>query len=279
MRDGVIADFVVTEAMLRYFIQAIVGNLNPLVGPLFKPKVMISTPKGVTSVEERAVHDAAMQAGAGAAYLIPEPLAAAYGAGLPIGTPTGNMVVDMGGGTTEAAVVSMYDIVVWSSVRVGGNRFDESIVNYVRKKYNLLIGEQTAEEIKIGIGSALPLEDERMMEVRGRDQVNGLPKIMQISSSEATEAIARAVAGRDQHRARDAGKDAARIGRGHHRPWHGAHRRRCAVAEHRPVDYAGNRRARLCSRKSDCLCGVGRGTGAGELRNHAAQPANCPDIA
>lgn len=189
MRDGVIADFVVTEAMLRYFIQAIVGNLNPLTKPLFKPKVMISTPKGVTSVEERAVHDAAMQAGAGAAYLIPEPLAAAYGAGLPIGTPTGNMVVDMGGGTTEAAVVSMFDIVVWSSVRVGGNRFDEAIVNYIRKKYNLLVGEQTAEEIKIGIGSALPLEEERSMEVRGRDQVTGLPKIMQISSSEVTEAI------------------------------------------------------------------------------------------
>jgi rod shape-determining protein MreB and related proteins len=189
IRDGVIADFVVTEGMLRYFIQAVVGSVNPLMRGLFKPKVMISTPRGVTSVEERAVHDAAMQAGAGAAYLIPEPLAAAYGAGLPIGTPTGNMVLDLGGGTTECAVVSMYDIVVWSSVRVGGNRFDESIVNYVRKKYNLLIGEQTAEEIKIAIGSALPLEDERRMEVRGRDQVTGLPKIIQITSSEVTEAI------------------------------------------------------------------------------------------
>jgi rod shape-determining protein MreB len=190
IRDGVIADFVVTEGMLRYFIQAVVGSVNPLMRGLFKPKVMISTPRGVTSVEERAVHDAAMQAGAGAAYLIPEPLAAAYGAGLPIGTPTGNMVLDLGGGTTECAVVSMYDIVVWSSVRVGGNRFDEAIVNYVRKKYNLLIGEQTAEEIKIAIGSALPMEDERRMEVRGRDQVTGLPKIIQINSSEVTEAIA-----------------------------------------------------------------------------------------
>jgi rod shape-determining protein MreB len=190
IRDGVIADFVVTEGMLRYFIQAVVGSPNPLLRGLFKPKVMISTPRGVTSVEERAVHDAAMQAGAGAAYLIPEPLAAAYGAGLPIGTPTGNMVLDMGGGTTECAVVSMYDIVVWSSVRVGGNRFDEAIVNYVRKKYNLLIGEQTAEEVKIAIGSALPMEDERRMEVRGRDQVTGLPKIIQINSSEVTEAIA-----------------------------------------------------------------------------------------
>jgi rod shape-determining protein MreB len=190
IRDGVIADFVVTEGMLRYFIQAVVGSPNPILRGLFKPKVMISTPRGVTSVEERAVHDAAMQAGAGAAYLIPEPLAAAYGAGLPIGTPTGNMVLDLGGGTTECAVVSMYDIVVWSSVRVGGNRFDEAIVNYVRKKYNLLIGEQTAEEIKIAIGSALPMEDERRMEVRGRDQVTGLPKIIQINSSEVTEAIA-----------------------------------------------------------------------------------------
>ncbi len=186
MRDGVIADFVVTEAMLRYFIRNIAGRFNPL----FKPKVMISTPRGVTSVEERAVHDAAIQAGAGAAYLIPEPLAAAYGAGLPIGTPTGNMVVDMGGGTTEAAVVSMYDIVVWSSVRVGGNRLDESIINYIRKKYNLLIGDQTAEEVKIAIGSALPLEDERRMEVRGRDQVTGLPKTIEITSSEVTEAMA-----------------------------------------------------------------------------------------
>ncbi len=189
IRDGVIADFVVTEAMLRYLIETVSGNSSPLFRPLFRPKVMISTPRGVTSVEERAVHDAAMQAGAGAAYLIPEPLAAAYGAGLPIGTPTGNMVVDMGGGTTEAAVVSMYDIVVWSSVRIGGNRFDEAIINYVRKKYNLLIGEQTAEEIKIAIGSALPMEDERRMEVRGRDQVTGLPKIIQITSSEVTEAL------------------------------------------------------------------------------------------
>jgi hypothetical protein len=201
---------------------------------------MISTPRGVTSVEERAVHDAAMQAGAGAAYLIPEPLAAAYGAGLPIGTPTGNMVVDMGGGTTEAAVASMYDIVVWSSVRIGGNRFDEAIVNYVRKKYNLLIGEQTAEEIKIGIGSALPLEEDRFMEVRGRDQVTGLPKIMQISSSEVTEAMAGAAAGGCQHRARHAGKDAARARRRHHRPRHGADRRQLTTAQRCSVNHAGN---------------------------------------
>jgi rod shape-determining protein MreB len=184
MRDGVIADYVVTEAMLRYFIRKICGR-----NPMFKPRVMISTPKGVTSVESRAVHDAAVQAGSKEAYLIPEPLAAAYGAGLPIGTPTGNMVVDIGGGTTEAAVISMNDIVVWSAVRIGGNRTDEAIINYVRKKYNLLIGEQTAEEIKIRIGSALPLPEEMTMEVRGRDQVAGLPKTIVITSGEVTEAI------------------------------------------------------------------------------------------
>jgi len=189
MRDGVIADYVVTEAMLRYFIRKIIGR-----NPLFRPLVMISTPKGVTSVESRAVHDAAMQAGAKAAYLIPEPLAAAYGAGLPIGTPTGNMVVDIGGGATEAAVVSMNDIVVWSSVRVGGIRTDEAIVSYVRKKYNLIIGEQTAEEIKIQIGSALPLAEELTMEVRGRDQVAGLPKTIVLTSGEVTEAISEPLA-------------------------------------------------------------------------------------
>src|SRR5512136_1951409 len=185
MRDGLIADYVVTEAMLRYFIRKVVGRNR-----LFRPKVMISTPKGVTSVESRAVHDAAMQAGAKEAYLIPEPLAAAYGAGLPIGSPTGNMVVDVGGGTTEAAVVSMNDIVVWSSVRVGGIRTDEAIISYVRKKYNLIIGEQTAEEIKIQIGSALPLTEELTLEVRGRDQVAGLPKTITLTSGEVTEAIA-----------------------------------------------------------------------------------------
>lgn len=184
MRDGVIADYVVTEAMLRYFIRRVIGR-----NPMFRPRVMISTPKGVTSVESRAVHDAAIQAGAKEAHLIPEPLAAAYGAGLPIGTPIGNMVIDIGGGTTEAAVVSMNDIVVWSSVRVGGIRTDDSIVAYVRKKYNLIIGEQTAEEVKIQIGSALPLDEELSIEVRGRDQVSGLPKTIYLTSGEVTEAV------------------------------------------------------------------------------------------
>lgn len=190
MRDGVIADFVVTEAMLRYFIQAIVGSLNPLLrSPLFKPKVMISTPKGVTSVEERAVHDAAMQAGAGAAYLIPEPLAAAYGAGLPIGTPTGNMVVDMGGGTTGVAVISLGGIVYCKSIKVAGDKFDEAIVNYVRRQFNLLIGERTAENIKIQIGNAYPFEEEKTMEIKGRDLVAGAPKTIEITSSQVNDAL------------------------------------------------------------------------------------------
>lgn len=184
MRDGVIADYVVTEAMLRYFVERVCGRLR-----LFKPRIMISVPVGVTSVESRAVHEAALQAGGREVYLIPEPLAAAYGAGMPIGTPTGNMILDIGGGASEAAVVSMNDIVVSSSVRVGGNRIDEAIMSYIRKKYNLIIGELTAEEIKIQIGSALPLEEEMKIEVQGRDQVAGLPRTIVISSGEVTEAI------------------------------------------------------------------------------------------
>jgi rod shape-determining protein MreB len=189
LRDGVIADYVVTEAMLRYFVERVCGRFR-----LFKPRIMISVPVGVTSVESRAVHEAALQAGGKEVYLIPEPLAAAYGAGMPVGTPTGNMVVDIGGGASEAAVVSMNDIVVSSSVRVGGNRIDEAIMTYIRKKYNLIIGEPTAEEIKIQIGSALPLEEEMKMEVQGRDQVAGLPRTIIISSGEVTEAIAEPLA-------------------------------------------------------------------------------------
>ena len=189
MRDGVIADYVVTEAMLRYFITKVCGRFR-----LFRPVVMVTVPVGVTSVESRAVHEAAVQAGGREAYLIPEPLAAAIGAGLPIGTPTGNMVVNIGGGTSESAVISMNGIVVSSSVRVGGNEMDEAIVAYIRKKYNLLIGEPTAEEVKFEIGSAMPLDEELTMEVQGRDQVAGLPKTIQISSGEVTEAIAEALA-------------------------------------------------------------------------------------
>lgn len=185
LRDGVIADYVVTEAMLRYFIEKVAGRLR-----LLKPIISISVPVGVTSVESRAVHDAAIQAGGREAYLIPEPLAAALGAGMPVNTPTGNLVVDIGGGTSEAAVIAMNGIVEYASVRVGGNRIDEAIMSYVKRKYNLMIGEQTAEEVKVAIGSALPLPEELTMEVRGRDQVSGLPKTIRVTSGEITEAIA-----------------------------------------------------------------------------------------
>ena len=184
MRDGVIADYLITEAMLRYFIKTVCGRLN-----LFKPVVMICIPAGVTNVESRAVVDATIQAGAKEAYLIAEPLAAAIGASIPISGPSGNMVVDIGGGTTEAAVLSLNDIVVARSVRVGGNKIDEIITTYVRRKYNLQVGERTAEEIKVEIGSALPLERDISLEIRGRDTLDGLPKTRVITSWEITDAI------------------------------------------------------------------------------------------
>ncbi len=184
MRDGVIADYVVTEALLRYFIEMIVGRFR-----LFRPIVMVSVPVGVTSVEERAVKDAARQASGREAYVIPEPLAAAIGADMPIDTPTGSMVVNIGGGTSEAAVVSMYGIVVSGSVRVGGLRFDDAIASYLRRKYSLVIGDQTAEDVKIGIGSALPLDEPLEMEIKGRDQVAGLPRTIKVTSDEVTEAM------------------------------------------------------------------------------------------
>lgn len=183
MKDGVIADYKVTEYMLRHFIKRVGGN------SFFKPVVVISIPAGVTSVESRAVAYAAREAGAGNVYLLREPVAAALGAGMPVHTPTGNMVLDIGGGTSEAAVVSVYGIVVSSSIRIGGNKFDEAIAQYIRRKYNLVIGEQTAEEIKIKIGSAIPLKEKLEMEVRGRDQMAGLPKILTVSSDEVAEAL------------------------------------------------------------------------------------------
>ncbi len=185
MKDGVIADYLITEAMLRYFLKRVVGRLN-----IIKPEVMICIPAGVTSVERRAVADAAEQAGARRPVnLVEEPLAAAIGARIPVGTPSGNMVVDIGGGRTEAAVISMYGIVVCESARVAGDRMDDAIAAYVKRRHNLLIGERTAEEVKIAIGSAIPLEEELTMEVRGRDQVSGLPRPVTLSSNEITQAL------------------------------------------------------------------------------------------
>jgi rod shape-determining protein MreB len=189
LQDGVIADYVVTEAMLRYFLNRTCGRFR-----LFKPIVMLTVPVGVTTVESRAVRDAALQAGAREAHLIAEPLAAALGAGMPIGTPSGNMVVDIGGGTSEAAVISLNDIVVSGSVRIGGVRIDQAIQSYVRRKYNLNIGEPTAEEIKLAIGSALPMDGDPSMEVKGRDQMAGLPRTIKISASEVTEAMSEPLA-------------------------------------------------------------------------------------
>ena len=185
MKDGVIADYLITEAMLRYFIGQIVGRMN-----LIKPEVMICIPIGATSVEQRAVRDAAEQAGARRpAQLVPEPLAAAIGARIPVGTPSGNMIVDIGGGRCEAAVISMYGIVVAESVRVAGDRMDDAVTAYVKRRHNLIIGERTAEEVKINVGSAIPLDEEHSMQVRGRDQVTGMPRTITVSTNEITSAL------------------------------------------------------------------------------------------
>lgn len=183
LRDGVIADYAVTEGMLSHFIGKARGR-RP-----FRPIVMISVPYGVTSVERRAVSEAGASAGAREVRLVAQPLASAIGAGLPVGTPTGNLVMDLGGGSTEAAVVSVNDIVCAESVRVGGVHFDEAIISFVRKKYNLIIGEPTAEAIKIKIGAAIEPEERQEMQVQGRDQVTGLPKTLSINSSEVAEAL------------------------------------------------------------------------------------------
>ncbi|OGY27676.1 MAG: rod shape-determining protein [Candidatus Woykebacteria bacterium RIFCSPHIGHO2_12_FULL_43_10] len=185
LRDGVIADYVITESMLKYFIDKVCGRSR-----IFKPEVMICVPAGVTSVERRAVIDATLSAGAKTAYLIDEPLAAAIGAKIPIALPSGNMIVDIGGGSTEAAVISLGGVVVHNSVRVGGNRIDEAITTYLKRSHNLIIGERSAEEIKINIGSAIAVQERNNTEVRGRDSITGLPRVMEISSQEVAEAIA-----------------------------------------------------------------------------------------
>ncbi|WP_031514154.1 rod shape-determining protein [Desulfofalx alkaliphila] len=183
LREGVIADYDVTEKMLRYFINK--ANVKKL---FFKPRVMVCIPSGVTGVEERAVRQAAIQAGAKQAHLIEEPLAAALGAGLDISEPSGSMVVDIGGGTTDVAVLSLGGIVCSRSLRVGGDKFDEAIVRYIRREFNLMIGERTGEEIKVEVGSAL-VDDNRSTQIRGRDLVTGLPKAITVTTSQVYEAI------------------------------------------------------------------------------------------
>ncbi|HBR04079.1 MAG TPA: rod shape-determining protein [Ruminiclostridium sp.] len=184
LKDGVIADFETTQSMLKYFIRKAVGS-----SPLSKPRVVICVPSGVTEVEKRAVVDSAMSAGAKEAFLIEEPMASAIGGGLPVEEPSGSMVVDIGGGTSEVAVISLGGIVVSRSLRVAGDEFDDAIVHYIKKEYNLMIGERSAESIKLKIGSAYPLEEEETFTVSGRDLVTGLPKELSISSMEIREAL------------------------------------------------------------------------------------------
>jgi len=189
MKDGVIADFDVTMTMLRYFIHKALPNRG-----LVRPRVVVAVPSGVTEVERRAVVDATLQAGAREAYLIEEPMAAAIGAGLPVEEPTGNMVVDVGGGTTEVAIISLGGIVTCRSIRVAGDEMDEAIVSYIKRTYNLLVGERTAEEIKIQIGSAFPGYDGQAdMEVRGRDLVTGLPRTLRVTAEEIRRALSEPV--------------------------------------------------------------------------------------
>src|SRR5262249_5155600 len=185
MKDGVIADFDVTEKMLRYFLTLIIENHVFEV----KPRVIVCVPSGITEVEKRAVRDSALGAGAKEVFMVAEPMAAAIGVGLPVETPTGNMVIDIGGGTTEIAVIALSGIVSDTSIRTGGDELDTSIVQFMRKNYNLLIGEPTAEQIKITIGSAAPVGDEREMEVKGRELGSGIPKTVRVQSSEIPEAI------------------------------------------------------------------------------------------
>ncbi len=188
MSDGVIADYTTTRKMLEYLFNKVVGRRK-----IFKPRVLVCVPSQVTSVERRAVEQAAKEAGAGEAYTIEEPMAAAIGAGLPIEMPGGNMVIDIGGGTTDIAVISLGGIVTSESLRVGGNRMDEVIIRHVKSAYSLMIGDRTAEEIKMKIGSAYPLEQELNMQIRGRDLVAGLPKTVEVSSGEMREALAEPV--------------------------------------------------------------------------------------
>ena len=184
MKDGVIADYRVTEAMLRYFIGKVLGRWR-----VFRPEIMVAVPAGITSTERRAVVEATVKAGARMAYVVKEPILAAIGAGIPVNKPVGHMIIDIGGGTSEMAVVSLGGIVSWASVRVGGDKIDQAISEFIRKKHNLAVGERTAEKIKIKLGSALPREEDISLKIQGRDLVAGLPKFIEINGNEVTEAI------------------------------------------------------------------------------------------
>ena len=273
LKDGVIADFDVTEQMLRHFIQKVHQNRWA------HPRVVVCVPSGVTGVEKRAVEEACLSAGARTAYLIEEPMAAAIGAGLPVGEPTGSMVVDIGGGTSEVAVISLGGIVVSQSIRVGGDEMDEAIINYAKKEYKLLIGQQTAEELKLEIGSACPMAEELQAEIRGRDMVAGLPKTVVLTSEEIRQALAEPL-----NQIIDAVKETLdrtppELRLRHHGPRHHARRRRLAAAGPRRAAARGDADARASGRVAADVRGRGLGTiargvrGDPPLQSHLAQPA------
>ena len=224
LKDGVIADFDVTEEMLRHFIQKVHQSR------FAHPRVVVCVPSGVTGVEKRAVEEACLSAGARQAYLIEEPMAAAIGAGLPVGEPTGSMVVDIGGGTSEVAVISLGGIVVSQSIRIGGDELDEAIINYAKREYKLLIGQQTAEELKLEIGSAFAMAEELQAEIRGRDMVSGLPKTVVLTSEEIRAAIEEPLVADHRRRQGHPRPHAAGARLRHHGPRHRARRRRGAAA-------------------------------------------------
>ena len=260
MKDGVIADFTVTEQMLKQFIKKV--HDNKLFSP--SPRIIICVPCGSTQVERRAIRESAIGAGAGQVYLIEEPMAAAIGADLPVADATGSMVVDIGGGTTEVGVISLGGMVYSGSVRVGGDKFDEAIINYIRRNYGMLIGETTAEMIKKEIGSAFPGSEVREMEVKGRNLAEGIPRSFTISLQRDPRGAHRAAQPdrlRGQVRAR---ADSARARRRHRREGHGAHRRRRAAARPRPAADGGNRPAGDRRRRPAHLRGARLGQGARE---------------
>jgi len=184
MRDGVIADFRITQTLLRYFIEKVIGRVR-----FFRPEVLVAVPAGITSTERRAVVEATLAAGAKNAYVAKEPVLSAIGAGVPINSAAGNLVIDIGGGTSEIAVISLGGVVAWASVRIGGNKIDQAITDYIRKRHNLIIGEQVAEKVKIAIGTALTQKKEKIMEIRGRDLLSGLPRTITVRNNEIPDAI------------------------------------------------------------------------------------------
>ena len=239
LKDGVIADFEATEQMLRYFIQQVHRRRY-----FAKPRMVICVPSGITAVEQRAVKEAGYQAGARRVYIVEEPMAAAIGAGLPVHEATGNMVVDVGGGTTEVAVISLGGIVTSLSIRTAGDDLDQAIIAWMKKEYSLMLGERTAEEMKMTLGSAFPLPDEPEAEIRGRDMVSGLPRTVVVSSAELRQALEEPLHNDRRRRPRHPRPDAARAGRRHHGPRHRAHRRRRAAARPRRAAAPRDRHAR-----------------------------------